>query len=51
MENGITLGWNREGEDIEVPQCVKLKKETGVNQLRITSKLQKTYHVLNATAF
>jgi hypothetical protein len=29
----------------------EVEEEEGVNQLRITSKLQKTYHVLNATAF
>jgi hypothetical protein len=29
----------------------EVEEETGVNQLRITSKLQKTYHVFKRKAF
>jgi hypothetical protein len=52
MENGIYLRVEPRKEDIESTAMREVEEETGVNQLRITtSKLQKTYHVLNATAF
>jgi hypothetical protein len=44
-ENGFTQGRNREGEDIEGTSMREVEEETGVNQLRIIRKLQKTYHV------
>jgi hypothetical protein len=43
-ENGIYPRRNREGEDIE-GTSMQVEEETGVNQLRIIRKLQKTYHV------
>jgi ADP-ribose pyrophosphatase YjhB (NUDIX family) len=43
-ENGIYPRRNR-GEDIEGTSMREVEEETGVNQLRIIRKLQKTYHV------
>jgi ADP-ribose pyrophosphatase YjhB (NUDIX family) len=48
-ENGFTQGGT--GEDIEGTSMREVEEETGVNQLRIIRKLQKTYHVLSATVF
>jgi hypothetical protein len=42
-ENGF-IRRNRKGEDIE-GHINAVEEETGVNQLRIIRKLQKTYHV------
>eukprot|EP01102_Stenamoeba_stenopodia_P003847 TRINITY_DN13978_c0_g1_i1.p1 TRINITY_DN13978_c0_g1~~TRINITY_DN13978_c0_g1_i1.p1 ORF type:complete len:112 (-),score=20.50 TRINITY_DN13978_c0_g1_i1:77-412(-) len=42
---GLAKRRNREGEEIEATAMREVEEETGVNQLRITNKLQKTYHI------
>ncbi len=42
---GFAKGGTEKGEDIEATAIREVEEETGVNQLRITKKLQKTYHV------
>lgn len=41
----LPKGGTEKGEDIEDTAMREVEEETGVNQLRITKKLQKTYHV------
>ncbi|MBF4491591.1 NUDIX domain-containing protein [Flavobacterium sp. JLP] len=41
----LPKGGIEKGEDIEATAMREVEEETGVNQLRITHKLQKTYHV------
>jgi 8-oxo-dGTP pyrophosphatase MutT (NUDIX family) len=41
----LPKGGIEKGEDIEATAMREVEEETGVNQLRITNKLQKTYHV------
>ncbi|MBP6550309.1 MAG: NUDIX domain-containing protein [Flavobacterium sp.] len=41
----LPKGGTEKGEDIEATAIREVEEETGVNQLRITKKLQKTYHV------
>jgi 8-oxo-dGTP pyrophosphatase MutT (NUDIX family) len=41
----LPKGGIEKGEDIEATAMREVEEETGVNKLRITSKLQKTYHI------
>ncbi|MGE8341914.1 MAG: NUDIX hydrolase [Flavobacterium sp.] len=41
----LPKGGIEKGEDIEATAMREVEEETGVNQLRITNKLQKTYHI------
>ena len=41
----LPKGGTEKGEDIEETAMREVEEETGVNKLRITKKLQKTYHV------
>jgi len=41
----LPKGGTEKGEDIEDTAMREVEEETGVNKLRITKKLQKTYHV------
>ena len=41
----LPKGGTEKGEDIEKTAMREVEEETGVNQLKITKKLQKTYHV------
>jgi 8-oxo-dGTP pyrophosphatase MutT (NUDIX family) len=41
----LPKGGTNKGEEIEATAIREVEEETGVNQLRITEKLQKTYHV------
>ena len=41
----LPKGGIEKGEDIETTAMREVSEETGVNQLRITKKLQKTYHI------
>ena len=41
----LPKGGTKKGEDIEGTSMREVEEETGVNQLRIIKKLQKTYHV------
>ena len=41
----LPKGGTEKGEDIEATAMREVEEETGVNKLRITKKLQKTYHV------
>ncbi|MFD2939086.1 NUDIX hydrolase [Flavobacterium notoginsengisoli] len=41
----LPKGGIEKGEDIETTAMREVEEETGVNQLRITNKLQKTYHI------
>jgi len=41
----LPKGGIEKGEEIEATAMREVEEETGVNQLRITNKLQKTYHV------
>ena len=41
----LPKGGTEKGEDIEDTAMREVEEETGVNQLRITKKLQKTYHI------
>ncbi|PTT18771.1 NUDIX hydrolase, partial [Flavobacterium sp. HMWF030] len=41
----LPKGGIEKGEEIEATAMREVEEETGVNQLRITKKLQKTYHI------
>jgi len=41
----LPKGGTEKGEDIEATAMREVEEETGVNKLRITKKLQKTYHI------
>ena len=41
----LPKGGTEKGEEIEFTAMREVEEETGVNQLRITKKLQKTYHI------
>ncbi len=41
----LPKGGTEKGEEIEATAMREVEEETGVNQLKITKKLQKTYHV------
>ena len=41
----LPKGGTEKGEEIEDTAMREVEEETGVNQLRVTKKLQKTYHV------
>lgn len=41
----LPKGRTEKGEDIEATAMREVEEETGVNKLRITKKLQKTYHI------
>lgn len=41
----LPKGGTEKGEDIEETAMREVEEETGVSQLRITKKLQKTYHI------